>query len=105
MKKSLSAFLATILLAGCGSAGKNFSNQDATSIRNGMTKEEVVQKMGSSPNAVKDGGNTFVWAYAEKGLVGGFESKAVAFKFDAAGKTYGIPDNGVHVDTMTSRNK
>lgn len=105
MKKSLSAFLATILLASCGSAGKNFSNQDATSIRNGMTKEEVVQKMGSSPNAIKNGGNTFVWAYVEKGLVGGFQSKTVAFKFDTAGKTYGIPDNGVHIDTMTSKNE
>lgn len=89
-----------MLIVGCASSGKNFSIQDANSITNGMTREEVIQKMGSTPYSIKDGGKTFVWSYAEIGFLGGTESRAVKFQFDAAGKTYGIPENGVYGDTL-----
>lgn len=99
MKSLVLALLVSLVITGCASAGKNFTIDNANSVKNGMTREEVIKIMGTTPYSIQDGGKTFVWSYAEVGFFGGTESRAVKFKFDAAGKTYGIPENGVFGDT------
>lgn len=100
MKKILISVVTALLIVGCASSGKDFSPQVANTIRNGMTREEVVAKFGSNPSSIRDQGQTFIWSFAKVGFMGGTESRAVRFSFDENGKTYGIPAGGVFGDSL-----
>lgn len=85
-------------LAACASSGKKFSIDDADKVQNGMTREQVIKIMGTTPYSISDQGKTFVWSWASVGVLGGTKSRAVTFRFDEEGKTYGIPAGGVYGD-------
>lgn len=91
--------ITTIALAACATSGHKFTAETANSVKNGMTRDQVVKIMGGKPNSISDQGKTFVWSYAKvNGLTGSYKSRAVTFKFDDEGKTYGIPEGGAFGD-------
>lgn len=94
MKKIIVVCL-LVAVMGCASAGKYFTIDDANRVTNGMTREEVVAIMGTTPYQITGQGKRFVWSYAEVGFAGGTKSRAVPFNFDDNGKTYGIPEGGM----------
>ncbi len=99
MRKVMLAVAVSVILGGCSSYGAKFTVGDANKVQNGMTREEVIQVMGSKPSSISNGGKRFMWSYAKVGVLGGSESRAVRFDFDESGKAYGIPEGGVYRDT------
>ncbi|WP_454735396.1 outer membrane protein assembly factor BamE domain-containing protein [Cupriavidus necator] len=99
MRKVVLAATVSVILAGCAASGTNFTVQDANKIQNGMTRDQIIQVMGSKPTSIANGGKRFIWSYAKVGFMGGTESRAVRFDFDENGKAYGIPEGGVYGDT------
>lgn len=104
MKTLFSAAVMAVLL-GCASAGHNFSLEQANRVANGMTREQVIQIMGTNPTTVANQGRTFIWSFAHIGLMGGTESRAARFSFDENGRTYGVPDGGVFGDAANYQKK
>lgn len=99
MRNAIASVVAAVLIAGCASAGQKFSIESANTVTNGMTREQVIEVMGSKPSTVTNQGKVFVWSYAKVGILGGTSSRAVKFQFDDDGKTFGIPPGGVYGDT------
>jgi outer membrane protein assembly factor BamE (lipoprotein component of BamABCDE complex) len=93
MNRTTTILLAA-LLAGCSvSRGTNFEWRDANSIRNGMTREQVIGIIGE-PNSAAGDGSYLIWSYGSANMItGSNQSKAVKFSFDENGKTYGIKGN------------
>lgn len=100
MRKVMLTVAVSVILGGCASSGTNFALSDANRVRDGMTREEVIQAMGGKPYRIANGGKRFTWSYAKVGLMGGTESRAVTFNFDDEGKVYGVPPGGVYGDTQ-----
>lgn len=93
MNRPIAIAIAATLTA-CASVGNDFSWQDANSIRNGMTREQVIAILGE-PNSIEDNAHVMIWSYAHVNMFSGTNSKAVKFLFDDKGITYGIPEGGV----------
>lgn len=103
-RKTLSFIFAAILLAGCASSGPKFSIHAANAVRNGMTREEVIQIMRSKPTTIAEQGKVMLWSHARaNGFTGSVSSQLVKFSFDESGKTYGIPEGGVYGSTAKYR--
>ncbi|HEL3767624.1 outer membrane protein assembly factor BamE domain-containing protein [Stenotrophomonas maltophilia] len=81
MKRILIICLAIYLLAGCASAGHNFSFNDARKIQTGMSEQEVIRLLGP-PSMVTTKGDTqvWVWSYATAGALS-VSSKSVSAVF------------------------
>lgn len=96
--KQIACIALYVVLQGCATAGSYFTIDQANQVRNGMTREEVIEVMQGKPYSIRDQGKTFVWSYAESGLFGQTQHRAVRFSFDADGKVYGIPEGGAYGD-------
>ena len=99
MKKIIVVCL-LLAVMGCASSGKYFTVDDANRVTNGMTREEVIQIMGTAPYQITGQGERLVWSYAEADLLGRTRWRAVPFTFDDNGKTYGIPEGGMFGNTQ-----
>lgn len=104
MKKIIVVCLVLVLM-GCAGAGKYFTIDDANKVTNGMTREEVIAIMGTTPYQITGQGKTFVWSYAKMGMSGRMDSRAVKFSFDENGKTYGVPLGGAYGDIQKYQDK
>lgn len=105
MKKFILIFILLVAISGCAGAGKYFTIDDANKVTNGMTREEVIAIMGTTPYRITGQGKTFVWSYAQVGISGRTDSRAVKFSFDENGKTYGVPVGGVYGDIQKYQDK
>lgn len=105
LKKTVILMVLTLVLMTCASAGKHFTINDANKVTNGMTREEVIAIMGTTPYQIRDQGKEFVWSYATMGLSGRMDSRAARFSFDNNGKTYGVPEGGVFGDIQKYQDK
>ena len=66
MKKLIIA-LGLVLLAGCATVGKDFSESDVASIQKGVTTEQTVLATFGKPSAVtvdSEGNKVYTWTYA-----------------------------------------
>lgn len=81
MKRILIIGLAIYLLAGCASAGRNFSFSEARKIQAGMSEQDVIRLLGP-PSMVTTKGDTqvWVWSYATAGALS-VRSKSVSAVF------------------------
>jgi len=89
--------LSFVLSACAASSGKYFDFEDANKVTNGMTKQEVISIMKTSPYQVQDDNLTWSWAKVNM-LTGKTESRAAKFNFGSDGKTYGIKPGGIFKD-------
>lgn len=98
MKKiflTISLFITLISLSGC--AGKNFSFNDARTVKVGDSKEVVIQKMGSSPYYISseqlDGQNIVKYIYVSvDGFTGASKSLSFILKDNKVIQIPHIPD-------------
>lgn len=97
MKTRIAAGCMLVALSACTAhRGTLVEWETANQVRNGMTQDEVIELMGEEPNTVIGNGEELVWSYAQVNTItGSTYSRAVRFKFDQNGRTYGIPDGGV----------
>ena len=83
---------AALALTGCASAGTNFDPAAAAAITPGMTKQEVLARLGQ-PNSIAtgvDGRQVMVWSHANvNGFTGSVQSRAVSFVFGPDGRVAG----------------
>ena len=88
------ALIGASLIAGCSGLGDAFEFDHASRVRNGMTREEVIAIMGSSPATVEgtDPGK-LTWIDAAADPLNYYYAK-VSFTFDEHGRVYGIPEPG-----------
>lgn len=94
MNRTLQIVITLLALSGC-TRGTYYDFSSADRVKNGMTREQVIQIMGGPPNSVTD--NKLVWSWAKVNPITlGTESRAVAFTFDKDGKTFDVPEGGVY---------
>ncbi len=85
-----------IALSGYASYGSYFKMTDANRIRNGMTREQVVDILGEEPYSINGDGTLMVWSWAwVNGLTGATESRALTVHFDANGHVVDVPEGGL----------
>jgi hypothetical protein len=92
MKNLLISAVASLTLAGCVSAGTNFSLDTAYGLQPGQSAQSVVQAMGK-PNAQAvdaDGNTVLVWVRIDASPVGA-KSRVVRLLFDKQGKLIAAP--------------
>lgn len=95
--KLVSVFLLGLVLTGC--VGTNFTWQQASQVKVGMTDGEVLQIMGK-PYLFNSFSNRVEWIYAWGSLSG--QSRSVIFNFD----TNGIVTSTPHIPSaLTNTNK
>lgn len=82
-------------LSGCSTIGDDFEWANAPRVQNGMTREQVMAIMGSSPSTVEgaDPGK-LIWLYSTADPLS-VKLNRVSFSFDAYGRVYGIPAAGL----------
>jgi hypothetical protein len=92
IKLLISLLLAAILSSCAGSGSIKWDN--VRSLREGMTKQEVEQRMGPpySVTAKADGTEIWVWVHVN-GLTMGSESASVVFKDGKASSVPKVPDS------------
>lgn len=92
------AFASLGLAAGlwsCSTIGEDFELGQASQVRNGMSREEVIAIMGSPPSPVEGGDHgKLIWLYSSADPLS-VKLKRVSFSFDENGKVYGIPPEGL----------
>ena len=94
LMQDLAAVLAAILLFGCSTIGDDFDLDHAQLIRNGMTREQVIDLMGSPPSEVEGGDHgKLIWLYSSADPLS-VHLKRLSFSFDDQGKLYGLPKAG-----------
>lgn len=82
-------------LSGCSAIGNDFEWANARRVQNGMTREQVMAIMGSSPSSVEGGDHgKLIWLYSTADPLSVRLSR-VSFSFDAYGRVYGIPADGL----------
>ena len=88
----LAIICAALLLAGCASAGTNFSDQAVASVQPGMSKADVIAMLGP-PNAVStmpDGRQVLAWSHVKiNSWAGSSLVRSASFVFDADGRVTG----------------
>jgi hypothetical protein len=94
-KMKLVVLALSILMISCATAGTYFRWDDVRALNGGMTKQEVVDKLGppyrrTAEKTEKGLEETYVWSYARAGMTGSTTSKAVTIKF-LDGKAVSIP--------------
>lgn len=87
--KTLAALSLSLALAGCASAGTNYDQAAADAARPGMTKQEVIARLGP-PNrtvtGILSGRQVLTWSHAQaNGLTGHSQTRAVSFMFGTDG--------------------
>lgn len=87
--------LFSFLLSACSTIGEDFEFERARQIQNGMTREEVIAIMGSTPSDIEGGDHgKLVWLFSSADPLN-VHLKRVSFSFDDQGKLYGIPKEGI----------
>ena len=82
-----------IALAGCSLLGDPFDAEQASKIRNGMSREQVIAIMGSEPSTV-EGSDPWklVWIFSIADPISvGTRTERVSFTFDENNRLYGLP--------------
>lgn len=87
MKKLIIAF-GFVLLAGCATVGKDFSESDVASIQKGMTTEQTVLSTFGKPATVtadSEGNKIYTWTYAHATAFSVGQGKALVVKINKDG--------------------
>ena len=82
-----------MVVTGCTSLGETFDAEQASKIRNGMSREEVIAIMGSEPSRV-EGADPWksVWIFTIADPISfGTRTERVSFTFDENNRVYGLP--------------
>lgn len=82
-----------MVLTGCTSLGEPFDAEQASKIRNGMSRQEVIGIMGSEPSTV-EGSDPWksVWIFTVADPISfGTRTERVSFTFDENNRVYGLP--------------
>jgi len=90
--KSISAFAAALLLAGCISMGTNYDVAAVDRLQVGMTKAQVIGLLGQ-PNQVvtnADGSERLVWVHST-GSMFGANARSVGLPFGPDGRLTDVP--------------
>lgn len=90
MRRAAAVSLAAMLACtACASAGTNYSDAAAASVRAGMTREQVIGMLGA-PNSITmmaDGGTLMLWLHSKaNGMTGHAQARSVSFLFDREGR-------------------
>jgi hypothetical protein len=94
-KMKLVALALSILMISCASSGTYFRWDDVRALQIGMTKQEVIDRLGP-PNRtiaskVADGlQEKYIWSYAKVGMMMSTQSKSISVIF-LNGKTVSVP--------------
>lgn len=91
--KALLPGLLFMVLTGCTSLGETFDAEQASKIRNGMSRQEVIAIMGSEPSTV-EGSDPWksVWLFTVADPFSfGTRTERVSFTFDENHRVYGLP--------------
>ena len=90
----LAAVLTAVFLSGCSTIGDDFDLDHAQLIRNGMTREQAIDLMGSPPSEVEGGDHgKLIWLYSSADPLN-VHLKRVSCSVDDQGKLYGLPRAG-----------
>jgi outer membrane protein assembly factor BamE (lipoprotein component of BamABCDE complex) len=87
MKKLIIAF-GFVLLAGCATVGKDFSESDVASIQKGVTTEQTVLSTFGKPATVtadSEGNKIYTWTYAHATAFSVGQGKALVVKINKDG--------------------
>jgi hypothetical protein len=87
--------LAALALPACSSIGTHFELANAAKVRNGMSRQQVIEVMGSEPSDIEgsDRGH-LIWLYSTAGVMS-THLQRVSFALDEQGRVYGIPKDGI----------
>jgi hypothetical protein len=93
-KMKLAALALSILMISCASAGSYFRWDDVRELQVGMTKQEVVDRLGppyrQTASKVKDGlQEKYIWSYAQSGMTS-TKSRSISVIF-LNGKAVSVP--------------
>jgi hypothetical protein len=87
--------LAALALPACSSIGTDFELANAERVRNGMSREQVIEVMGSEPSDVEGSDRgTLIWLYSTASVLSTHVQR-VSFTLDENGRVYGIPRDGI----------
>lgn len=91
MKRRILAAVVPVLLAGCATAGNDFSLTTVESLNAGMSQSEVIALLGQPTGRTRlaDGSSQLIWSHAKANAFGSARSKAVVLRFDTDGKYTG----------------
>lgn len=93
--KLVALALISILMISCASAGTYFYWNDVRALKVGMTKQEVVDRLGPPNNTTAskvEGGlqEKYIWSYAKTNMLMGTKSRSVSVTF-LDGKAVSVP--------------
>ncbi len=95
-----------IAQTGCTSLGETFDAEQASKIRNGMHRDEVIAIMGSEPSKV-EGSDPWktVWIFSVADPISfGTRTERVSFTFDENNRLYGLPKmQGLPADEASTK--
>jgi hypothetical protein len=92
---ALAIFHLIAIETGCSSIGREFDFANAKRIKNGMSREEVIEIMGSEPDNIEgDDPGKLVWLSSSSTSFT-LNMRRVRLNLDENGKVYGIPKEGI----------
>ncbi|AUV90997.1 hypothetical protein [Klebsiella aerogenes] len=86
--KKLIIVLGLILLAGCATVGKDFSESDVASLQKGVTTEQTVLATFGKPATVtadSEGNKVYTWTYAHATAFSVGQGKTLVVKLNKEG--------------------
>jgi hypothetical protein len=86
--KKLIIGLSLILLVGCATVGKDFSESDVASIQKGVTTEQSILAKFGNPSSVtsdSDGNKIYGWTYAHANAFSVGQGKSLVVKINKDG--------------------